>query len=147
MFSSSEKLLLQMGGLRFVLVGLCVALCLCWCAPNVQGQVTDAQEGHILKQPFLPHHHLMCFSSLDIQNHMFVCYAVTALLAVRARLKDPYKNLNWTRKFDPCAANWTGVKCYSNASDGYLHVEELYALFLSLLIDIIPFAFINHVPK
>ncbi|XP_047945418.1 probable LRR receptor-like serine/threonine-protein kinase At1g06840 [Salvia hispanica] len=96
-----------MGGLRFVLVGLCVALCLCWCAPNVQGQVTDAQE-------------------------------VTALLAVRARLKDPYKNLNWTRKFDPCAANWTGVKCYSNTSDGYLHVEELRLLRLNLSGELAP---------
>ncbi|XP_042050154.1 probable LRR receptor-like serine/threonine-protein kinase At1g06840 [Salvia splendens] len=96
-----------MGGLRFVLVGLCVALCLCWCAPNVQGQVTDAQE-------------------------------VSALLAVRDRLKDPYKNLNWTRKFDPCAANWTGVICYSNTSDGYLHVEELRLLQLNLSGELAP---------
>ncbi|KAL1549036.1 putative LRR receptor-like serine/threonine-protein kinase [Salvia divinorum] len=96
-----------MRGQRFMLVGLCVTLCLCWCAPNVQGQVTDAQE-------------------------------VSALLAVRDRLKDPYKNLNWTRKFDPCAANWTGVKCYWNASDGYLHVEELRLLRLNLSGELAP---------
>lgn len=52
--------------------------------------------------------------------------AVNALLGIRNKLEDPFKRLNWTRKHDPCASNWTGVICYKDTSDGYMHVQELY---------------------
>ncbi|KAK4481251.1 hypothetical protein RD792_012134, partial [Penstemon davidsonii] len=56
---------------------------------------------------------------------------VAALLAVRNKLNDPYKNLKWNKKSDPCT-NWTGVICYLNNTDGYMHVEELRLLRLNL---------------
>lgn len=56
--------------------------------------------------------------------------AVKALLAVYKKLKDPHKNLNWTKKHDPCNSNWMGVICYDTVheTDGYYHVRELYVL-------------------
>ncbi|KAL3839925.1 hypothetical protein ACJIZ3_024516 [Penstemon smallii] len=57
---------------------------------------------------------------------------VAALLAVRNKLKDPYKYLKWNKKRDPCITNWTGVICYLNNTDGYMHVQELRLLRLNL---------------
>ncbi|KAG8377151.1 hypothetical protein BUALT_Bualt09G0138700 [Buddleja alternifolia] len=57
---------------------------------------------------------------------------VAALLAVRRKLKDPDKNLKWSKKRDPCASNWTGVICYFNDTDGYMHVQELRLLRMNL---------------
>ncbi|KAG8383858.1 hypothetical protein BUALT_Bualt04G0057400 [Buddleja alternifolia] len=45
---------------------------------------------------------------------------VDALLAVRRKLKDPNKNLKWSKTRDPCSSNWTGVICYFNDTDGYM---------------------------
>ncbi|KAG8378175.1 hypothetical protein BUALT_Bualt08G0110600 [Buddleja alternifolia] len=45
---------------------------------------------------------------------------VDALLAVRRKLKDPNKNLKWSKTRDPCASNRTGVICYFNDTDGYM---------------------------
>ncbi|OWM81599.1 hypothetical protein CDL15_Pgr007637 [Punica granatum] len=50
---------------------------------------------------------------------------VIALRAVRRQLKDPRNRLRNWRKGDPCTSNWTGVVCYFNPNDGYLHVQEL----------------------
>lgn len=53
-------------------------------------------------------------------------FAVSALRAVRRKLKDPMDHLQDWRKTDPCASNWTGVFCIPDPSDGFLHVKELY---------------------
>ncbi|XP_031372205.1 probable LRR receptor-like serine/threonine-protein kinase At1g06840 isoform X2 [Punica granatum] len=50
---------------------------------------------------------------------------VIALRAVCRQLKDPRKGLRSWRKGDPCTSNWTGVFCYFNSNDGYLHVQQL----------------------
>lgn len=54
-------------------------------------------------------------------------FAVSALLAVRNSLIDPFRQLrNWD-KGDPCTSNWTGVVCYDTiGTDSYWHVDELY---------------------
>ncbi|XP_057804352.1 probable LRR receptor-like serine/threonine-protein kinase At1g06840 [Salvia miltiorrhiza] len=70
----------------------------------------------------------LCWSAPNVQGYVTDAQEVSALLAVRNKLKDPYKNLNWTRKFDPCASKWTGVICIENETDGYYHVEELRLL-------------------
>ncbi|KAL8516988.1 hypothetical protein ACS0TY_015287 [Phlomoides rotata] len=57
---------------------------------------------------------------------------VNALLAIRNKLEDPSKRLNWTRKHDPCTSNWTGVICSQAKEDGYMHVQELRLLRLNL---------------
>ncbi|CAI9782339.1 unnamed protein product [Fraxinus pennsylvanica] len=58
---------------------------------------------------------------------------VSTLLAVRRQLTDPRKNLkNWDKMKDPCASNWTGVICYRNKSDGYMHVQELRLMHYNL---------------
>ncbi|GKV02976.1 hypothetical protein SLEP1_g15347 [Rubroshorea leprosula] len=57
---------------------------------------------------------------------------VKALRAIRDKLQDPSNNLNWTKSSDPCTSNWTGVFCYLDHSDGYLHVGELRMLKLNL---------------
>ncbi|KAK2981863.1 hypothetical protein RJ640_010380, partial [Escallonia rubra] len=54
--------------------------------------------------------------------------AVTALQAIRRKLKDPLKNLSSWKKSDPCTANWTGVICIFEPTDAYLHVTELRLL-------------------
>ncbi|XP_011095176.1 probable LRR receptor-like serine/threonine-protein kinase At1g06840 isoform X1 [Sesamum indicum] len=92
---------LYMADKTVCLVGLLVAVLLCWFPPMAYAQITDPQE-------------------------------VAALLAVRTYLNDPYKNLNWTKKHDPCASNWTGVICYLDTTDGYMHVKELRLLRLNL---------------
>ncbi|XVE80707.1 hypothetical protein DITRI_Ditri15bG0002300 [Diplodiscus trichospermus] len=56
---------------------------------------------------------------------------VDALNAIRHKLNDPNKNLNWT-KGDPCVSNWTGVICSTIQDDGYLHVQELRMLNFNL---------------
>ncbi|KFK24692.1 hypothetical protein AALP_AA8G012400 [Arabis alpina] len=53
---------------------------------------------------------------------------VSALQAVRRKLKDPMNHLQDWRKTDPCASNWTGVLCIPDPSDGFLHVKELRLL-------------------
>lgn len=63
--------------------------------------------------------------------------AVNALLEIQKKLEDPYKRLNWTRTHDPCTSNWTGVICSpADKFDGYMHVQELYALLSLLLLEI-----------
>ncbi|KAL8548369.1 hypothetical protein ACS0TY_007618 [Phlomoides rotata] len=57
---------------------------------------------------------------------------VNELLAIRNKLEDPSKRLNWTRKHDPCTSNWTGVICSQAKSDGYMHIQELLLLHLNL---------------
>ncbi|KAL7095061.1 hypothetical protein ACP275_10G001600 [Erythranthe tilingii] len=74
----------------------------------------------------------LCLSSPVAHGQITDPQEVAALLAVRSNLKDPYKNLNWTRKNDPCTSNWTGVLCYQNETDGYMHVQELRLLRLNL---------------
>ncbi|KAL0450882.1 UNVERIFIED_CONTAM: putative LRR receptor-like serine/threonine-protein kinase [Sesamum latifolium] len=96
------------------LVGVLVAVSLCWFPPIAYAQITDPQE-------------------------------VAALLAVRANLNDPYKNLNWTKKHDPCASNWTGVICYLDTTDGYMHVKELRLLRLNLSGTLAPE--LGHLPN
>nr|QJR84050.1 CARD1-like protein 5 [Phtheirospermum japonicum] len=72
---------------------------------------------------------LFCFSSFPISYaqslHITDPREVDALLAVRSDLNDPYKNLNWSKRHDPCTSNWTGVICYFDEADGYMHVQEL----------------------
>ncbi|KAI3474311.1 hypothetical protein Pfo_029099 [Paulownia fortunei] len=74
----------------------------------------------------------LCCSSPIAYGQITDPREVAALLAVRSKLKDPYKNLNWTKKHDPCASNWIGVICYLNETDGYMHVQELRLLQLNL---------------
>jgi Leucine rich repeat N-terminal domain len=54
---------------------------------------------------------------------------VNALNDIKKSLVDPENHLkNWGSE-DPCNKNWTAVICYNTTlSDGYLHVQELYAL-------------------
>ncbi|KAK1265328.1 putative LRR receptor-like serine/threonine-protein kinase [Acorus gramineus] len=57
---------------------------------------------------------------------------VGALRAIRGRLVDPMKHLNWS-KGDPCKSNWTGVLCfYGPLDDGHLHVQEILLLNMNL---------------
>ncbi|KAG8650037.1 probable LRR receptor-like serine/threonine-protein kinase At1g06840 isoform X2 [Manihot esculenta] len=60
-------------------------------------------------------------------------FAVSALLAVRNSLIDPFRQLrNWD-KGDPCTSNWTGVVCYDTiGTDSYWHVDELQLLNMNL---------------
>ncbi|GLT56701.1 hypothetical protein SLA2020_297260 [Shorea laevis] len=62
---------------------------------------------------------------------------VKALRAIHDKLKDPNNNLNWTKSRDPCTSNWTGVICYPDQSDDYLHVGELYDNLFSVLVILI----------
>uniref|UniRef100_M4CN72 non-specific serine/threonine protein kinase n=1 Tax=Brassica campestris TaxID=3711 RepID=M4CN72_BRACM len=64
---------------------------------------------------------------MSAANEVFyvVMVAVSALHAVRRKLKDPMNHLQDWKKTDPCASNWTGVFCIADPSDGYLHVKEL----------------------
>ena len=59
--------------------------------------------------------------------HLFVQFAVNALIQAKKSLIDPKGNLrNWNRG-DPCTRNWTGVSCFDGVGrDGYFHVRELY---------------------
>ncbi|XP_073150708.1 probable LRR receptor-like serine/threonine-protein kinase At5g37450 [Henckelia pumila] len=57
---------------------------------------------------------------------------VTALLGVRRKLNDNLKYLNWSQKHDPCTSYWTGVKCFLNQTDGFMHVQELRLMRLNL---------------
>ncbi|XP_073289179.1 probable LRR receptor-like serine/threonine-protein kinase At1g06840 [Primulina huaijiensis] len=57
---------------------------------------------------------------------------VTALLGVRRKLNDHFKYLNWSQKHDPCNSHWTGVKCFLNQTDGFMHVQELRLMRLNL---------------
>ncbi|GLT56700.1 hypothetical protein SLA2020_297250 [Shorea laevis] len=63
---------------------------------------------------------------------------VKALRAIRDKLQDPRNNLSWTKSSDPCTSNWTGVICYPDQSDGYLHVGELRLLNLTLFGELSP---------
>lgn len=72
---------------------------------------------------------------MSAANEVFyvVMVAVSALHAVRRKLKDPMNHLQDWKKTDPCASNWTGVFCIADPSDGYLHVKELYVIDFLLL--------------
>ncbi|WZY79859.1 hypothetical protein YC2023_026243 [Brassica napus] len=72
-----------------------------------------------------------CLSLLDSQQITHPL-DVSALHAVRRKLKDPMNHLQDWKKTDPCASNWTGVFCIADPSDGYLHVKELRLLNLNL---------------
>ncbi|KAH7515122.1 hypothetical protein FEM48_Zijuj11G0162500 [Ziziphus jujuba var. spinosa] len=75
---------------------------------------------------------LLCFSLL-VSAQTLDPLEVSALKAIRRKLKDPYKNLwNWKKK-DPCENEWTGVICTEDDDqDAYLHVQELRLLNLNL---------------
>ncbi|KAK2386510.1 putative LRR receptor serine/threonine-protein kinase [Trifolium repens] len=64
---------------------------------------------------------------------------VEALKAIKKRLIDPNRNLsNWNRG-DPCTSRWTGVLCFNETLfDGYLHVQELQLMNLSLSGNLAP---------
>ncbi|CAI8597074.1 unnamed protein product [Vicia faba] len=64
---------------------------------------------------------------------------VEALKAIKERLIDPNGNLsNWERG-DPCTSRWTGVLCFNETLvDGYLHVQELQLMNLSLSGNLAP---------
>lgn len=64
---------------------------------------------------------------------------VEALKAIKERLIDPNGNLsNWIRG-DPCTSHWTGVLCFNETLiDGYLHVQELQLMNLSLSGNLAP---------
>ncbi|KAI5408283.1 hypothetical protein KIW84_054202 [Lathyrus oleraceus] len=64
---------------------------------------------------------------------------VEALKAIKERLIDPNGNLsNWIRG-DPCTSRWTGVLCFNETLiDGYLHVQELQLMNLSLSGNLAP---------
>lgn len=64
---------------------------------------------------------------------------VEALKAIKERLIDPNGNLsNWIRG-DPCTSRWTGVLCFNETLiDGYLHVQELQLMNLSLSENLAP---------
>ncbi|KAI5423662.1 hypothetical protein KIW84_030039 [Lathyrus oleraceus] len=64
---------------------------------------------------------------------------VEALKAIKERLIDPNGNLsNWIRE-DPCTSRWTGVLCFNETLiDGYLHVQELQLMNLSLSGNLVP---------
>lgn len=64
---------------------------------------------------------------------------VEALKAIKKRLIDPNRNLsNWNRG-DPCTSHWTGVLCFNETLvDGYLHVQELQLMNLSLSGNLAP---------
>ncbi|PIN05672.1 Serine/threonine protein kinase [Handroanthus impetiginosus] len=74
----------------------------------------------------------LCCSSPIAHGQLTDPQEVAALLAVRSNLNDPYKHLNWTKKYDPCTSNWTGVICFLNNTDGYMHVQELRLLKMNL---------------
>ncbi|KAK3017758.1 hypothetical protein RJ639_005074 [Escallonia herrerae] len=72
--------------------------------------------------------HLLAAQQITLPLEVSLITAVTALRAIRRKLKDPLNNLiNW-KKSDPCIANWTGVICIFDPSDAYLHVKELRLL-------------------
>ncbi|CAA3016891.1 probable LRR receptor-like serine threonine-kinase At1g06840 isoform X1 [Olea europaea subsp. europaea] len=77
---------------------------------------------------------LACFSArLAYAQQITDPREVSALLAVRSHLTDPWKNLgNWDKKKDPCTSNWKGVICYPNSSDGYMHIQELRLMHTNL---------------
>jgi len=53
-------------------------------------------------------------------------YAVKALKDIKKSLIDPSDKLRNWNKGDPCAANWTGVRCFDKkGDDGYFHIREL----------------------
>ncbi|KAK2440540.1 hypothetical protein P8452_19614 [Trifolium repens] len=64
---------------------------------------------------------------------------VEALKAIKKMLVDPNRNLsNWNRG-DPCTSRWTGVLCFNETLfDGYLHVQELQLMNLSLSGNLAP---------
>ncbi|CAH2074709.1 unnamed protein product, partial [Thlaspi arvense] len=72
-----------------------------------------------------------CLSLLDAQQITHPL-DVSALQAVRRKLKDPMYHLQDWKKTDPCASNWTGVLCVADPSDGFLHVKELRLLNMNL---------------
>ncbi|KAI5442168.1 hypothetical protein KIW84_011292 [Lathyrus oleraceus] len=64
---------------------------------------------------------------------------VEALKAIKERLIDPNGNLsNWICG-DPCTSRWIGVLCFNETLiDGYLHVQELQLMNLSLSGNLAP---------
>ncbi|KAI5397149.1 hypothetical protein KIW84_063103 [Lathyrus oleraceus] len=62
-----------------------------------------------------------------------------ALKAIKEKLIDPNGNLsNWIRG-DPCTSRWTGILCFNETLiDGYLHVQELQLMNLSLSGNLAP---------
>jgi serine/threonine protein kinase len=58
---------------------------------------------------------------------------VSALLAIKRNLGDPFNHLkNWNKE-DPCLSNWTGILCQDTvATDGNFHVQELQLLNMNL---------------
>ncbi|XP_058750413.1 probable LRR receptor-like serine/threonine-protein kinase At1g06840 [Vicia villosa] len=64
---------------------------------------------------------------------------VEALKAIKERLIDPNGNLSNWRRGDPCTSRWTGVLCFNETLvDGYLHVQELQLMNLSLSGNLAP---------
>jgi len=63
----------------------------------------------------------------------FGMYAVKALIDIKKSLIDSTDKLRNWNKGDPCAANWTGVRCFDKkGDDGYFHIRELYGFFIIL---------------
>ncbi|KAL1197155.1 putative LRR receptor-like serine/threonine-protein kinase [Cardamine amara subsp. amara] len=79
-----------------------------------------------------------CYLSLLNAQQMTHPLDVSALHAVRRKLKDPMEHLQGWGKTDPCATNWTGVLCLSDPSDGFLHVKELRLLNMNLTGELAP---------
>ncbi|XP_010543142.2 PREDICTED: probable LRR receptor-like serine/threonine-protein kinase At5g37450 [Tarenaya hassleriana] len=73
-----------------------------------------------------------CSLSLLNAQQMTHPLDVSALRAARRGLGDPMNNLGDWKNTDPCSSNWTGVFCFSDPSDGYLHVQELRLLNMNL---------------
>ncbi|XP_050208664.1 probable LRR receptor-like serine/threonine-protein kinase At1g06840 [Mercurialis annua] len=64
---------------------------------------------------------------------------VSALVAVKNSLIDPFSHINDWDKGDPCISNWTGVLCYDKAGiDGYFHVRVLQLLNMNLSGNLAP---------
>ncbi|KAI5407643.1 hypothetical protein KIW84_053770 [Lathyrus oleraceus] len=64
---------------------------------------------------------------------------VEALKAIKERLIDPNGNLSSWIRGDPCTSRWTGILCFNETLiDGYLHVQELQLMNLSLSENLAP---------
>ncbi|XP_024625840.1 probable LRR receptor-like serine/threonine-protein kinase At1g06840 isoform X2 [Medicago truncatula] len=74
-----------------------------------------------------------CFIALVAASRKTDPLEVKALKDIKKSLIDPSDKLRNWNKGDPCAANWTGVRCFDlKGDDGYFHIRELYLMTLNL---------------